>query len=64
VKRVTKSGHVSNVGSEMKWASWQVPPVICRGCGQRVRLKDEFFASRLLGTFHVGCAPYERRAAA
>ena len=63
MRRVGANGRTHNVGSEMKWASWQVPPVICAGCGQRVRIKDEFFASRRLGTYHIGCAPYERRAA-
>lgn len=46
-------------GSEHKWGEgWQVPPVICPGCGVRVTLKQPFFGSFKLGTFHVECAPY------
>lgn len=50
-----RSGRTHNVGSEMKWADWQRPPVMCAGCGRRVRLSDSFFASRERGTFHIGC---------
>lgn len=53
-----RAGRTHNVASEHKWAEWQVPPVICGGCGSRVTLKQPFFASHRLGTFHAECAPY------
>jgi hypothetical protein len=55
---VKAKGKTYNIGSEHKWAEWQVPPVICPICLKRVTLKDAFFASHTLGTFHRDCAPY------
>lgn len=52
------AGKAYNEGSEHKWAAWQVPPVICPGCGLRVTLKQAFFADVHQGTFHAACAPY------
>lgn len=59
------AGKKHNVASEHKWAEWQVPPVMCANpeCGKRVTLKDPFFASFELGTFHRACAPYAKAAA-
>lgn len=55
-----RAGKKHNVASEHKWADWQVAPVICANtaCGKRVTLKQPFFASHTLGTFHRECAPY------
>lgn len=56
---VKAAGRKHNIASEHKWAEWQVPPVMCAsGCGRRVTLKQSFFASEKLGTFHAECAPY------
>lgn len=54
------AGKTHNVASEHKWADWQKPPVMCArpGCDRRVTLKQAFFASERLGTFHAECAPY------
>jgi hypothetical protein len=47
-----------SAASEHKWAGWQVPPVICPGCGERVTLKQAFWGSFEHGTFHATCLPY------
>ncbi len=52
------AGKTYNVGSEHRWADWQVTPVLCPACGKRVTLKQSFFASYELGTYHAACAPY------
>ena len=55
------AGKKHNEPSEHKWAdTYQVPPVICPTCGERVTLKQAFFGSRSRGTFHAtdACLPY------
>lgn len=53
------AGKKHATASERKWPDWVTPPVLCGGCGQRVRIgKDSFFQSFALGTFHAACAPY------
>lgn len=55
MKRVGKDGRTRNTASEHKWGEWQVPPVICPACGDRVTLKQAFFGSFTKGTFHAAC---------
>lgn len=52
------AGKKHNVASEHKWPDWVTTPVLCAGCGDRVTLKQSFFQSFELGTFHAACAPY------
>ncbi len=53
------AGKKHNIASEHKWPDWVTPPVLCRGCGERVRIaKDSFFQSYAYGTYHAACAPY------
>jgi hypothetical protein len=58
---VRAAGKTYAQASEHKWAEWQVPPVLCPTCGKRVTLKDAFFGSHALGTFHAEHAPYATR---
>lgn len=57
------AGKKHNAPSEMRWAQWQTPPVICCVCGERVTLKEGhrgyFDATTGEGrTWHLRCDPF------